>query len=123
MLQTLLRPPYMTTPPLATRHTIAATLQLWLTVQHPICPLQHALCAGALLDGDIGEEAGEAACVKAWAPPAALTSLLCMLGDVCASAWPVSRGHPDRKLAEVQPCPALQLALLLSHVNICKMWP
>lgn len=100
-MQTLLRPPSVVTPPLATRHTIVATLQLWLTVQHPICPLREALWSGALRNDDLGEEAGETGCVKAWASPAALTSLLCVLGDICATAWPLSRGHSDRKLSEV----------------------
>lgn len=104
-MQSLLRPPSEVTAALTTRHTIVATLQLWLTVQHPICPLQHALCAGigrgASPVDDISAAAGETGSVKAWVPPAAQTSILCMLGDICAKAWPSSRSHTDRKLSEV----------------------
>lgn len=101
-MQALLRPAAAVTPPLATRHTIIATLQLWLTVKHPINPLRQVLCTGTLRDATEVEEIeteGEPKSVKAWATPAAQTSILCVLGDLCATAWPSSRS--DRRLAEV----------------------
>jgi hypothetical protein len=109
-VQSLLRPPSVVTPAMITRHTIVATLQLWLTVRHPICPLRQVLGAGTPRDAsaldDISQAAGRSLSVKSWASPSALTTILCVLGDVCAPAWPAGRSQPD----QVRAC------LLVTHI-------
>jgi hypothetical protein len=114
-VQSLLQPPLKVTPSLITRHTIVATLQLWLTVRHPICPLRQVLCAGTPRDAsaldDFSQAAGWSSTVKSWASPSALTATLCVLGDVCAPAWPTGRSQPD----QVRAC--LPVSHFLAHTN------
>jgi hypothetical protein len=120
-LQSFTKAPEVAHEALTSRHTIAATLQLWVVSGHPISPIHHLLRAGAadprenLPEGD--DNAADD-CLQSWLQPSGLLTAVALLGDLCPPPWPRARSTSDKKPIEV--LPAARSAALVFVCTFCS---